>query len=414
MTTSGSDGASPPWSSTVKLVVSLTIISILGAFLIRFKNLIGPFLLIFVLSYLLHPLVEWLHTRTKLSWRMSVNVVFIVLIIVLLVSITAIGVIVIQQLQSLILIINNNVGDLPEVIANLTLQEIRIGNYSIDLSLILNTDNLELVTQRLLEIIQPILGRAGGILSTVASSTMTLIGWMFFIVIISYFILADLNNVPDVSPSLHIPGYEDDLRRLTHELKKIWNAFLRGQFILFVLTFVLYAILLSILGMKFVLAIALVAGLARFIPYAGAWITWIIIALVSLFQGGNYFGLENWQYMLLVLAVGFVVDTMFDNFVTPKVLGKSLGISPAVVLIAAVIAANLIGLIGVVLAAPVTVSLKLFGQYIFRKMLDMPPFPLPEEKTEPIKYPWIMISEKIWVWIVEKVKRRKEKNSPSN
>ncbi|HEY61245.1 MAG TPA: AI-2E family transporter [Anaerolineae bacterium] len=404
MTNQNSSDASPPWGSTVKLVIGFTVVGIIGAFLVRFKNLIGPLLLVFILSYLLHPLAKRLSEKTRLSWRMSVNIIFIILIIILLTSATAIGLVVIQQLQSLINAINDIVGNLPQAVMDLSTQEIHIGNYVFNFSSYFNTNNIETVLQKLLEIIQPMLGRAGGILSSMASSTATSIGWTFFIAIISYFLLADLGDIPDVSRSFNIPGYDKDFKRLWHELLRIWNAFLRGQFVLFVFTAVIYAILMGLLGVKYVLAIAIIAGLARFIPYAGAWITWIIIALVSLFQSGNYFGLENWQFMLVVLGVGFIVDTIFDNFIAPRILGKSLGVNPALVLLAAIIGANLIGLIGVLLAAPVLATLKLFGQYITRKMLDMPPFPEPEQEIEPLRYPWVVWGEKFWSWIIQKAR----------
>ena len=402
MAVSESPETSPPWDSTMKLIVGLALIGMLGAFFIRFKDLIGPFLLVFVLSYLLHPLIKGLSSWTRLPWRVSVNIVYIVLIIVLLVSITAIGVVVIQQLQSLIAIVNHSIGDMPQTITNLASREIHLGNYTIKLSTYLNTQNLELITQKLLDWVKPVLGRAGSILSTIASSALTTIGWTFLIVMISYFILIDLDRIPNISKFISIPGYNEDIKRLWHELMKIWNSFLRGQFILFVLESIVYMILMTILGTNYVLAISLVAGIARFIPYVGAWMTWITIGMVTFFQGSNYFGLENWQFMLLAIGLGILADSLFDNMITPRVLGSSVGINPALVLIAAVIAANLIGLIGVMLSAPVLATLKLFGQYIARKMLDLPPFPDEEETDEMMDYPWMVIFQRLREWLTEK------------
>ena len=54
---------SPHWGSTAKLVVSLTVVIVLGALLARFQAIIGPVLTAFVLAYLLHPLVSFLERR---------------------------------------------------------------------------------------------------------------------------------------------------------------------------------------------------------------------------------------------------------------------------------------------------------------------------------------------------------------
>lgn len=399
---------SPPWSSTTKIIVSLIILVIVGGFLIRFKMLVGPILMVFILSYLLHPLIKLLSTKTKLSWRASVNIVFVVIILLFLSSATAIGVVLVQQLQSLLKVISSSLNNLPDLVMEISTREIVIGGNSLSLSRYFDANNLESLLRSLLDLVQPMLGQAGGILGSVASSTASTIGWTFLVIIISYFLLADIGKFPTFTTSITIPGYEEDLIRLWHELRRIWNAYLRGQFILFVLTTVLYGIMLAILGVRYAFAIAIVAGLARFIPYAGQWVTWIVIALVTLLQSSNYFGLASWQYMLLVLGVGVVIDTVFENFVAPRVIGETLGINPAVVLLAAIIGANLIGLVGVVLAAPTLATLKLLGQYIFRKLLDLPPFPEREDEMELPKYPWVVIGERIVRWVEERIRKRKK------
>jgi predicted PurR-regulated permease PerM len=158
------------------------------------------------------------------------------------------------------------------------------------------------------------------------------------------------------------------------------------------------------------MALALLAGLARFIPYLGAPITWTVTALVVYFQAGNYLGLAPWQYALVVIIFMIIVDNIFDNMVSPRILGKSLGIHPAALLIAAIIAANLLGLIGVLLAAPVLASLMLAGRYIFRKMLDLDPWPEPELALEPVVYPWTRWGARIEFWFTRLKERRGKKN----
>ena len=64
-----------------------------------------------------------------------------------------------------------------------------------------------------------------------------------------------------------------------------------------------------------------------------------------------------------------------DNLVTAGLYGKALGVHPAAVLIAAIVAANLLGVIGLLRAAPVLATLTLFGRYAARKMFDLDPWP---------------------------------------
>jgi hypothetical protein len=117
--------------------------------------------------------------------------------------------------------------------------------------------------------------------------------------------------------------------------------------------------------------------------------------LVTLFQGGNYFNLQPAFYTALTIGLSVVLDQIYDNLVVPRVMGKSLGVHPAAVLVVAIIAANLIGLIGLLLAAPVLASVSLLGRYITDKMLDRDPWIHMPEFVEPIGVPidWQMDTE---------------------
>ena len=142
---------------------------------------------------------------------------------------------------------------------------------------------------------------------------------------------------------LDIPGYTQDFERLTRELGRIWNAFLRGQIIIFFLAVIVYSIVLSVLGVHYAIGLAFVAGLARFVPYVGPAVNWTVLVLVSYFQVFKLFGLSPFYYTLLVLIIALVIDQIFDYIVSPRILSDTLKVHPAAVLVAAIVAANLFG-----------------------------------------------------------------------
>lgn len=378
--------ASPKWSSTFKMVVGLTIAGLLIALLIYFRSIIGPLILAFILIYLLHPLAVFLNTHTKLSWRASVNVIYIILLIILITSSTLTGLAAVQQIENLIKVIQGFVNDLPNLIDKLSGQVILIGPYRIDLS---QFTDLGLLGDRLISTLQSLIGRAGTLVGTLATATASTIGWGFFILIISYFVLADAGKVPSALDFINIPGYSYDIQKMSSSLGRIWNAFLRGQLTIVILVILSYTILLSILGVRYAFAIAILAGLARFVPYIGPLITYIVMGLVTIFQGGNYFNLQPFYYTLLVILLSIIMDQVYDNLVSPRIMGRSLGVHPAAVLVVAIIAANLIGLIGLVLAAPVLASVSLLERYTVRKMFDRDPWVELREPLEPMGFPWL-------------------------
>jgi predicted PurR-regulated permease PerM len=383
MSTEKPNLSSPRWSSTLKMVIGLVVASLFLGMLFYFRSIIGPLILAFILVYLLHPIAARLDTHTKLSWRASVSIIYIILLVLLVGAFTLAGLAVVQQIQSLFKVIERFVNELPTLIDNLGTQVIIIGPYRIDFS---QFTNLGQFGDQLISTLQSFLGRAGTIVGALATKTASTIGWGFFVLIISYFVLVDAGKVPNALDYIDIPGYSQDIQKMSKALGRSWNTFLRGHILIVIMVIFSYMILLSVLGVRYAYAIAILAGLARFVPYIGPLITYIVLGLVTLFQGGNYFGLQPVFYTALCIGLSILLDQVYDNLVSPRIMGKSLGVHPAAVLIVAIIAANLIGLIGLLLAAPVLASLTLIGRYTFNKMLDRDPWAGYKEISEPMGF----------------------------
>ena len=105
--------------------------------------------------------------------------------------------------------------------------------------------DLNQLSNQILSVIQPLVGRTGELISAIASSAAQFLGWALFVLLISYFVLAESGGLRGRIVWFDVPGYTEDIRRLGHELNRIWNAFLRGQFIVFFLTAIAYTIVLG-------------------------------------------------------------------------------------------------------------------------------------------------------------------------
>ncbi|MEN6299233.1 MAG: AI-2E family transporter [Anaerolineaceae bacterium] len=405
--------SSPRWSSTTKIIVGLTFVAIVGALLITFRTIVGPLILAFVLAYLLHPIVDWLSKTLKISWRLSVNLIYLLIVLILIGSFTAAGFAITQQIQSLIGFIQRNVAAIPDLVTEFSKQTFKLGPFEFNLA----QYDLTYIIDQILAVVQPMLGQAGSLLSSFAGQAAETIVWSLFVLLISYFLLAETRRVSVQLSTVDIPGYSSDVRRLANELRIIWNSFLRGQLIIILLVILSYTILMSILGLRYAIGIAILAGLARFVPYLGPLVLWIVTIIVSYFQGGNYFGMPQIYYALMTVALGFILDLIFDNLVSPRILGKSLGVHPAAVLVTAIIAARLIGFIGLILAAPVLASFLLISRYMLRKLLDIDPWQGIEPRTQPPEIPWEkwgQFFKKVWLKIKsfidwqQKQKKREE------
>jgi predicted PurR-regulated permease PerM len=371
---------SPRWSPTTKLVVGLTLAAIVFSMFISFRAFLGPVLAAVIISYLVYPWAKRISHYIHIPWRLTVLLLYFCMLVGLLGVITWGGITLVEQIQNLINFLQKTVNDLPDLIARLTAQPQVIGPFILDWQ---RLDVVAIVNQAL-AIIQPLLSQAGTLVGTIASSAASIVGWSLFSIVLSYFIVSETQGSASRLMNLHIPGYRDDFRRMGRELSIIWNAFLRGQLILFTITAAIYMVTMTILGMRYNFGLALLAGLARFLPYIGPLISWSTDSIVAYSQGYTVFGLPTEYYMLTVLITAWVTDAIIDNLISPRIFSNALKIHPAAVMVCALLAFNLMGILGIVLAAPALATLKLVFDYTVRKLLDMDPWADFERTSPPI------------------------------
>lgn len=363
--------SSPSWGATTKLLVGLVIVGIVAFLLYRFTSLITPLLMVFILAYLLHPVATLIARGLRISWKASVNVLYLLILLLLIGLLTLGGVGLVGQVQSLIHQVQTIVTDLPNQLESLSGRVFQLGPFVLDM----RTIDISTVSQQLLSYIQPLLGRTGTLVTTVAGGAAEIFGWTFFVLIVSYFVMVESSGLQSDLIKVEIPGYNEDLRKLGSQLSSIWNSFLRGQIFIFAMATIVYIIVLSAFGVRFAIGIAFMAGLAKFLPYIGPAITWVVMALVTYFQAPTPFGMTPLAYMLMVVITTTVIDWIIDNLIAPRIMALTLRVHPAAVLVTALIAANLLGILGVVIAAPFLASVMLLGRYVMRKMLDLNPWP---------------------------------------
>ena len=325
MTTDSS--RSPSWGTTTKLVIGLTLVGIFAGIFLYYRSVVSLMIMAFIITYLFQPLVIYLTEKTSMSWRLSTTLIFLLFIILLIGLLTGAGLAIAQQLIDLVRVLQDFASNLPQIADDLS-------EYLAQYGAVADFINLNDLANRLLETLQPLLGQAGSIVGSVATGAALSICRIFFVVIVAYFILAESQRVGQITID-QVPDYDYDIRRMTRHLRIIWDSFFRGQIIIFVMVFVVYLFVFSVLGVKYSIALAVLTGLAVFIPYVGIWVTSIVLVLVTYLQPYNYFGILPWQYSAMVLAITLVINFTFDNYISPRFFGRTLDIHPAAVVVAA-------------------------------------------------------------------------------
>jgi predicted PurR-regulated permease PerM len=362
--------SSPLWNNSTKIIINVLILVIILGLLIRFSSLVTPLVIALLLALLFHPIAEFINGRMHVPWNLAVNIIFLITVVAMVTLLTIGGFALIEQIQGLIIFLQKNLPNLPNFLTEVTSKTIMIGPFPINLTQINWTD----IGNQLINYIQPLLAKMGDLIGSVAGGAASVIATIFFALILSYLITIETGGSREKILILNVPGYQSDLERMGKEISLIWNAFLKGQAIIIFIRTILYSILLGALGMHFYVGLAIGAGIANLIPYLGVTIAWITYFFVALLQGTTFFGLDSFSYALLVTGSAWLLDNIYDNTVTPRVMGGALKLHPAAIMVAAIVGLNLFGLMGMFLAAPVLASLKLVFQYVQRKMQDKDPW----------------------------------------
>jgi predicted PurR-regulated permease PerM len=127
------------------------------------------------------------------------------------------------------------------------------------------------------------------------------------------------------------------------------------------------AIILTIMGVRFSLVMGLISGLMEFVPIFGPFISGGVAVLVAFFQGSNWWGLSPWIFALIVAGVFVLIQQIENNILVPRIIGRSLNLKPLVVLLAVFAGGTIAGIIGILLAAPVFATLRIWLGYVYSK-----------------------------------------------
>lgn len=379
---------SAKWSTTTKTLVTMAAFVLLALVVARFQSIIQLLVVAGIVSFLLVPIVRSLKKRARLSWSAATNVAFLFLILLLVTASTATSLALVQQLQSLVFTIQRFLVGLPDQINSLSQQTVAVGPWIFDLSRL----DLAPLVEQALTAVQPTIGRISSLFTSLASVAIESVARLVFVLAAAYFLTADYEKLRIGWTNLSIPGYEQDTYRLRRALGNIWDAFLRGQSLVALITGFLTGLLMLTLGVRSPLGLGLLGGLAKFVPILGPLTAGALAAVVALFQPGNWYGLPPLSHAILVILCVIVLDQSIDYLLIPRLMGSSLNLHPVIILVGAIVGASLAGVLGLLLSAPSMATLLLIGRYITRKLLDQSPWDppiddLPAPRRPALRFP---------------------------
>ncbi len=379
---------SPPWTLSIKIIVAVVVLLLTVLVIWRFNSLIAPLVLACILAYLLNPLISLAVQRLKLKRGGAVLLIYSLLLLIAIGGGVALGFVAFDQASVLMNLLPDNLEDAAQIIQDefsvLSERTFAVGPYDIGLTNLPSGLSLQNLTQQAINLLRPIFSSGGTLAAQVAQATINGISVGFLVLVLSIYIAKDTPKIWETISDLATqPGYRQDANRLMAEFSRIWDAYLRGQVILALVIGIIVSIMLSLLGVTSALGLGALSGVLEFLPIVGPFVGTSAAVLVAFFQSDTIWGLESWQYALLIAALMGLIQGLENNILVPRIVGDALDLHPLLVMISVLMGASLAGILGAVLAAPVVATLKLLGAYAWRKMLDLPPFPEPLPVAQP-------------------------------
>lgn len=181
---------------------------------------------------------------------------------------------------------------------------------------------------------------------------------LILIVVISFYMLIDGDRVWQGLTSIFAPKIRDGL---TQSLQRNLQRFVSGQLLLGLFMAITLTLAFWILRVPFFLLFALFIGLMEVIPFVGATLGIATVAIVVAFI--------DWWLALQVLAVAILIQQVKDNLIAPRIMGNLTGLSPVIIFVSLILGGQLGGLLGVILAIPLTGVVKSLTEIIVDPML---------------------------------------------
>ncbi len=200
-----------------------------------------------------------------------------------------------------------------------------------------------------------VLAAFGSVLQSAAAKSMGVLGWLLNLVMIPVFIFYFLRDFDSMKRWCveHLPlQHRDKIVERGHRVDGVVGAWLRGQVEVACILAVLYAIGLSVVGIELAIPIGILAGLINVVPYLGYAVGFGMAAMMCLLEWTG-------AGPLIGVMIVFVVVHLLEGYVlTPKIVGDAVGLAPVTVLIVLLLGGELFGLLGFLLAVPVSGAVK--------------------------------------------------------
>ena len=311
------------------IAVSAIVLSAIGDFIARIRSVAIILVGAVFFTYLIYPIVRRLHRRLPLIW--SILLVYVAPVIA-------------GEVQAL-------VKQYPRIIHDASAQ-INDPNNPLLVRLPQGMrDYLATIPSELGTLGQNYAGQAASQALGLVLSAVGILATIVVIPVISIYLMVE---VPDLKESLVEfipPGGRPKALAILKDLDTVLGGFMRGQLLVGAVIGTAITVMLLVTHVKYAVLIGVAAGILDIIPYVGAIVAFIPATTIAYFSDG-------WVHALVVAVLFVLIFQIEGHFVSPRIVGESVGLTPLLVIIAILIGAELGGIGGMFIAVPIAAILR--------------------------------------------------------
>jgi predicted PurR-regulated permease PerM len=313
------------------------------------RAILSPFIVAAIFAYVFNPVVS-LAVR---KFRIGRTTAVIILYVIILVTLTFIGLIFTRRLFVESLDLQRYVAHLSvttkKELINLPLWAREIVNDTFA-----SIQSSDYFSSRILFILFP----------QAVSKIVSFIIFLFA----GFFFLKDGKRMTESALQLFPVSGRQDIELLLKKINMILSGYLRGQLFLVAWVSSMLFIILTVLGVRFALILAIFSGFAEIVPFIGPIVATAVVALVVLVTGNLNFGLSIQNGVIAVIIAYTSVRQIQDYLVTPYVMQRVTKLHPLLILFSVLSGEHLFGVLGVILGVPIVASSKILLEYVYSRI----------------------------------------------
>ena len=348
----------------VRGLIFMTVL-VAGYFLVCYLSpVLVPFVVAWAFAYILYPVVNFYQYKCRLHFRMLSILVTLVIVIGIISMLLYLAIpVMLEELLHLkdvaIAYVSGGTGadSLPEVVQKF----IRENSDKLRLERLLNEKDLMSGLKEALPRVWNMLLSTANVLISIVSSLIALLYLVFM--------LNDYDRVKKGWIRFVPKSKRSMAKKIVSDIDNGMSGYFRGQALVALANCVLFSVGFMIIGFPMPVGLGVFIGLISFIPYVqllGFFPATVLAILCSVDTGRNF-----WMLMLGVIAVYCIVQVLQDSIITPHIMGKILGLRPAVVLLSLTVWGYLLGIIGLIIALPLTqILISYYRHYVVDDPLD--------------------------------------------